>query len=71
MTQVGGVVERMPMAYLDRGDANGHGVLFRGCVFLSAVRAILRVFTSALKGEPDIAGALGSVGRAAFDPERS
>jgi hypothetical protein len=37
-------------------------------VFLSAVRAILRVFTSALKGEPDIAGALGSVGRAAFDP---
>jgi hypothetical protein len=34
----------------------------RGCVFLSAVRAILRVFTSALKGEPDIAEALGSVG---------
>jgi hypothetical protein len=40
-------------------------------VFLSAVRAILRVFTSALKGEPDIAGALGSVGRAAFDPLQS
>jgi hypothetical protein len=28
MTQVGGVVERMPMAYLDRCDANRHDVLF-------------------------------------------
>src|SRR5262249_8951999 len=28
MTQVGGVVECMPMADLDRGDANRHDVLF-------------------------------------------
>src|SRR5262249_10415942 len=38
MTQVGSVVERMPMAYLDRGDANRHGVLFV-CAFPSVVRA--------------------------------
>jgi hypothetical protein len=28
VAEVGGVVERVPVAYLDRGDANRHGVLF-------------------------------------------
>jgi hypothetical protein len=28
VAEVGGVVERVPVAYLDRGDANRHGALF-------------------------------------------
>jgi hypothetical protein len=28
VAEAGGVVERVPVAYLDRGDANRHGVLF-------------------------------------------
>jgi hypothetical protein len=28
VAEVGGVVERMPVAYLDRGNADRHGVLF-------------------------------------------
>src|SRR5262249_26094426 len=53
MAPVGGVVERMPMAYLNRGDADRHGVLFvvRSIrAFSSAARAILREFASALEG---------------------
>jgi hypothetical protein len=53
VAEVGGVVERVPVAYLDRGDADRHGVLFdvRSLrAFCSAVRAILREFASALEG---------------------
>jgi hypothetical protein len=28
VAEVGGVIERVPVIYLDRGDANRHGVLF-------------------------------------------
>jgi hypothetical protein len=28
VAEIGGVVERVPVAYLDRGDANRHGALF-------------------------------------------
>ncbi len=27
VAEVGSVIERVPVTYLDRGDANGHGVL--------------------------------------------
>src|SRR5262249_46981501 len=39
-------------------------VPLRECAFPSAVRAILREFTSALKGRPDIAGPVVAVGSA-------
>jgi len=33
VAEVGSVIERVPVIYLDRGDANGHGVLVGGCAF--------------------------------------
>jgi hypothetical protein len=71
VAEIGGVVERVPVAYLDGGDANRHGILFMDARFSSVVRAILREFTSALKDQPDIAGPVASVTRLAFYPERT
>jgi hypothetical protein len=33
VAEIGGVVERVPVAYLDGGDANRHGVLFMDARF--------------------------------------
>jgi len=69
VAEIGSVVERVPVAYLDGGDANRHGVLFMDARFSSVVRAILRESTSALKDELDIAGPVASVTCAAFYPK--
>jgi hypothetical protein len=34
VAEIGGVVERVPVAYLDGGDADRHGVLFLDARFL-------------------------------------
>jgi hypothetical protein len=34
VAEVGSVIERVPVIYLDRGDANGHGVLVVDARFL-------------------------------------
>ena len=57
MAEVGGVVERVPVAYLDRGGADRHGVLLIDAGSLRKCRA---------KRGPDIGGAVASVDRAAF-----
>src|SRR5262249_36849562 len=41
VAQIGGVVERVPVAYLDGCDANGHGRPLRGRALSPAARAIL------------------------------
>jgi hypothetical protein len=55
VAEVGGVVESMPVTYLDCRDADRHGVLFMDArslrAFSSAVRAILHEFASALEGQ--------------------
>jgi hypothetical protein len=35
VAEIGGVVERVPAAYLDGGDADRHGVLFMDARFLA------------------------------------
>ena len=69
VAEVGGVVERVPMAYLDRGDADRHGVLFMAARSLRQCAPYCVNLRQAWKGAPDIAGPAASVDRAAFDTD--
>src|SRR5262245_16278759 len=64
--ELGDVVERVPVAYLDRGNANRHGVLLVVRVLFGSARHIVNL-RQLWQGRPDIARAVASVDRGAFD----
>jgi hypothetical protein len=52
VAEVGSVIERVPVTYLDRGDANGHGVLRADISGLEISRcAILSVVSTGGTGQ--------------------
>src|SRR5262249_17017642 len=67
VTEIGGVVERVPVAYLDGGDADRHGVLFMDARSLRQCAPYSVNLRQPWKGGPNIAGPAASVDRAAFD----
>src|SRR5262245_63980462 len=58
---VAGVVKRVPVAYLDRGDADRHGVLFMDARSLRQCAPYCVNLRQPWKGGPDIAGPAASV----------
>src|SRR5262249_59947996 len=58
---------RVPVAYLDRGDADRHGVLFMDASSLRQYAPYCVNLHQPWKGAPEIAGPAASVDRAAFD----
>src|SRR5262249_50390886 len=67
VAEVGGVVERVPVAYLDCGDADRHGVLFMDARSLRQYASYCVNLRQPWKGAPEIAGPAASVDRAAVD----
>src|SRR5215472_4828530 len=67
VAEIGGVVERVPVAYLDGGDANRHDVLFMDARSLRQYAPYCVNLRQPWKGALKIAGPAASVDRAAFD----